>query len=102
MHYQLRPVQIEEVTIELQLEDDDRNTAYDKYVELNALESAGAILMNDDFWGRTGFYVRVKSVTLPPEVKQGGGSPDRPKEGQVYIATMVYHQWLNSGQGLVP
>lgn len=101
LHYQLRPQQINEVTIQLQIEDDDRNTAYDKILELQALENAGPVLVNDDYWGNS-YFARVAKVDVPPEFKQGGGSPDRPKEGSAYVIPMTYHIWINAGNGIQP
>ena len=100
-YFTLRPLLIDEITVYLQLDDDDESLAYDKATALKALQNSGPIAMADDWFGDSG-TVRVASVVLPPEFNDGGGSPDRPKAGHAFVAELKMHRWNVSGSGVVP
>ena len=101
VYYTLRPIQINEITIQIQLQNDARADAYDKLLELQALENSRPVLIEDDWYGNS-YYVRVASVEAPPELLQQGGSPDRPKDGQVFVVSMKLHRWITTSTGITP
>ena len=101
VYYTLRPVLTETITTYLQLQDDQVSTAYDQLVALQALENAAPVVVQDDFYGNT-YSVRVKSVDAPPELLDQGGSPDRPRDGSVYVVTLTMVKWITTGTGITP
>lgn len=101
MYYTLRPILVDKVTLQLQLQDDDQNTAYDKINALQALQNRGPVYISDDYFGDS-WYGRVADIKVPPEVKAQGGSPDRPKEGGIYVVPVTIHRWQTEGNGIEP
>jgi len=101
VYYTLRPVLTETITTYLQLQDDQVSTAYDQLVALQALENAAPVVVQDDFYGNT-YSVRVKSVDAPPELLDQGGSPDRPRDGSVYVVPLTMVKWITTGTGITP
>ena len=97
----LRPQLIDVVKMQFEIQDTERATAYDQLLELQALQNAAPVLVEDDFYGNT-YYARVADVNVPPEVKDNGGAPDRPRDGLIYIVEVTFHRWITSGNGLVP
>ena len=100
-YFTLRPILIDEITVYLQLQDDQESLAYDKAMALKALQNSGPVIMADDWFGDSG-YVRVASVELPPEFDDGGGSPDRPKAGHAFVVPVKLHRWVTSSSGVTP
>lgn len=101
VYYTLRPLLIDEITVHLQLQDDNISTAYDQALALDALQSAGPVLVQDD-WYSNSYYVRVADLNYGPEAEDNGGSPDRPKDGGILVVTLKMHRWNVSGNGAVP
>ena len=101
VYYTLRPVLTDTITTYLQLQDDQVSTAYDQLVALQALENAAPVVVQDDFYGNT-YSVRVKSVDAPPELLDQGGSPDRPRDGSVYVVPVTMVKWITTGTGITP
>lgn len=101
VYYTLRPVLTETITTYLQLQDDQVSTAYDQLVALQALVNAAPVVVQDDFYGNT-YSVRVKSVDAPPELLDQGGSPDRPRDGSVYVVPLTMVKWITTGTGITP
>lgn len=101
LYFTVRPILIDEITMYLQVQDDENGEAYDKAMALQALQNSGPVLVSDDYFGDS-YYVRVADVDLPPEFKDGGGSPDRPKAGHAYTIPIVMHRWNTTGSGITP
>lgn len=101
VHYTLRPITVDQVTVYLHLENFAGRTAYDQAQELMALQDAAPTLVDDDYWGDT-YYVRVVDARIPPELKNEGASNDRPRDGGEWIVPVVMRKWLTSGTGVTP
>ena len=101
VYYTLRPVLTEVITAYIQLQDNQVSTAYDQAKALIALENASPVLVTDDFYGDS-YYARIKNVDMPPELIDAGGSPDRPRDGSVYVVTVTMVKWITTGTGITP
>jgi hypothetical protein len=101
VHFTARPVQVDQITVQLQMTNFAGRTAYDMIQELLALTGLGPQLVNDDWWGDS-YYVRVVDVKVPPELQSLGASNDRPRDGGEWVIPVTLRRWVTTGAGLVP
>ena len=101
VYYTLRPILTETITTFLQLQDNQISTAYDQLIALQTLQNAAPVVVQDDFYGNT-YSVRMKNVEAPPELLDQGGSPDRVRDGLVYVVPVTMVKWITTGTGITP